>query len=73
MYRGAMVSLLKKIYVWSTVDAADIDEARYLLCKKYSEVCDSNNTTYLFTLIWVLDDVKYWDLRRRKAPPHSRV
>lgn len=33
-----MVSVLKKIYVWSSVDAADIDEARYLLCKKFSEV-----------------------------------
>ena len=38
MYTSDMVSLLKQIYMWSTVDAADIDEARYLLCKKYSEV-----------------------------------
>lgn len=42
MYTSDTVSLLKKTYVWSTVDATDIDEARYLLCKKFSEVRDSH-------------------------------
>jgi len=41
MYRSNMVGLLKKVFAGSTVDAADIDEARYLLSKKFSEVRSS--------------------------------
>lgn len=38
MYRQEIISLLKRLYEWSVVDATDIDEEKYLLTKKFSEV-----------------------------------
>jgi exportin-5 len=38
MYRTESVNLLKRIYDWSIVDASDIDEDRYTLCKKLAEM-----------------------------------
>jgi exportin-5 len=38
MYSGESVSLLKRLYEWSIVDASNIDEEKYLLSKKFSEV-----------------------------------
>jgi exportin-5 len=38
MYTTERVNLLRKIYEWSIVDPNDIDDEKYLLAKKYSEV-----------------------------------
>lgn len=38
MFMTDTVDLLQKLYDWSCVDATDIDEERYLLLKKLSEV-----------------------------------
>lgn len=43
MYQQDIISLLKRLYEWSVVDAADIDEEKYLLTKKFSEVNLLNN------------------------------
>ncbi|KAI4290375.1 MAG: hypothetical protein L6R35_000339 [Caloplaca aegaea] len=38
MYTHETVNLLQRLYEWSCVDATDIDEERYLLSKKLSEM-----------------------------------
>ncbi len=38
MYQQDIISLLERLYEWSIVDAANIDEEKYLLSKKFSEV-----------------------------------
>ena len=38
MYDQATVGVLKQVYVQSNVDVNDIDQEKYLLCKKLSEV-----------------------------------
>ena len=38
MFMTDTVDLLQKLYDWSCVDATDIDEEKYLLLKKLSEV-----------------------------------
>ena len=38
MYTAESISLLKDVYNWTMVDANDIDERKYTLCKKLSEV-----------------------------------
>lgn len=39
MFQDETIRLLKQLYEWLIVDSADIDEAKYLLLKKFSEVC----------------------------------
>ena len=38
MFQDDTIHLLKQLYVWLIVDPTDIDEAKYLLLKKFSEV-----------------------------------
>lgn len=38
MFRDETILLLKQLYQWLIVDPSDIDEAKYLLLKKFSEV-----------------------------------
>jgi len=38
MFQNETLSLLKQLYQWLTVDASNIDEAKYLLLKRFSEV-----------------------------------
>lgn len=38
MFKDETIGLLKNLYQWLIVDPSDIDEAKYLLLKKFSEV-----------------------------------
>ena len=38
MFRNETLSLLKQLYRWLIIDPSDIEEAKYLLLKKFSEV-----------------------------------
>lgn len=38
MFQDETIHLLKQLYEWLIVDPTDIDEAKYLLLKKFSEV-----------------------------------
>ena len=37
MLKDDTINLLKQLYQWLLVDPSDIDEAKYLLLKKFSE------------------------------------
>lgn len=38
MFKDDTLHLLKQLYEWLVVDPTDIDEGKYLLLKKFSEV-----------------------------------
>ena len=38
MFQDETILLLKQLYEWLVVDPTDIDEAKYLLLKRFSEV-----------------------------------
>lgn len=38
MFQDETIQLLKQLYKWLVVDPTDINEAKYLLLKKFSEV-----------------------------------
>ena len=38
MFQDETILLLKQLYEWLVVDPTDIDDAKYLLLKKFSEV-----------------------------------
>ena len=38
MFQDETIHLLKQLYEWLKVEPTDIDEAKYLLLKKFSEV-----------------------------------
>lgn len=46
LYGQEIVDLLRRLYEWSIVDASNIDEEKYLLSKKFSEV--SFNVALIF-------------------------
>ena len=46
MLQDETIQLLKQLYEWLVVDPTDIDEAKYLLLKKFSEVLVRLITTY---------------------------
>jgi exportin-5 len=49
MYTTESVGLLRKLYEWSIVDATRIDEAKYAVSKKLSEVWYSISSNQLYT------------------------
>ena len=48
LYRVESVQLLRKIYQWSLTDASDINEEKYQLAKKYSEVSHISSNPLCF-------------------------
>lgn len=44
MYSGASVRLFKELIERSAVDAEDVDEDKYQILKKLSEVCSHTHT-----------------------------
>ena len=59
MFQDDTIHLLKQLYAWLTVDPTDIDEAKYLLLKKFSEV--SMALIKAFSIAnYGLDDFQYW-------------
>ena len=58
LYGQEIIDLLRRLYEWSVVDAADIDEAKYLLSKKLSEV--KINATCHCNPANEKDDVQCW-------------
>ena len=43
MYETQTVDVLKRLYKWSCVDSNNMDDEKYLLCKKFSEVIQFHN------------------------------
>ena len=38
LYEPGTIDVLRRLYTWSVVSADDLDDEKYLLCKKLSEV-----------------------------------
>lgn len=51
MYQTDHLTLLRKLYEWSIVDANDIDDTRYTISKKLSEVCAKSSHGFAPPLI----------------------
>ena len=51
MFQSETLLLLKQLYAWLIVDPNDIDEAKYLLLKKFSEVSIPSVEGYFACLI----------------------
>lgn len=51
MYQTDHLTLLRKLYGWSIVDANDIDDTRYTISKKLSEVCAKSSHGFVPPLI----------------------
>ncbi len=49
MFRSETINLLKQLYQWLLVNPTDIDDAKYLLLKRFSEVTISTVVRSLFT------------------------
>ena len=49
MFQDETILLLKQLYQWLVVDPTDIDEAKYLLLKKFSEVIIPRTKTVSLT------------------------
>ena len=59
MFQDDTIHLLKQLYAWLTVDPTDIDEAKYLLLKKFSEVLMALIKAFSIANCG-LDDFQYW-------------
>ena len=43
MYETESLNVLQKLYEWSVVGPDDVDDTRYTICKKLSEVWDMHH------------------------------
>lgn len=59
MLKDETINLLKQLYLWLKVDPTDIDERKYLLLKKFSEVY-AQLLGYLAQANHDSDDLQYW-------------
>ena len=66
MFQDGTILLLKQLYQWLVVDPTDIDEAKYLLLKKFSEVLNPLSET-VSPIDYEVDDFQYWKTVRRKT------
>ena len=66
MFADETISLLKQLYQWLIVDPSDIDEAKYLLLKKFSEV-QMPRLLYNTEANTGPDDIQYWKAIGGKA------
>ena len=73
MYEAANVDLLKKIFEWSIVSAQDVDEFKYLLSKKFSEVSRAfRDCIILLAHIVAVDLESGWIHRRETVESPTR-
>ena len=66
MFQDETLLLLKQLYEWLAVDPNDIDDAKYLLLKKFSEVM-MLLINALFVTDYDVDNFQYWQTVGRKA------
>ena len=71
MFQDETIILLKQLYQWLVVDPTDIDEAKYLLLKKFSEVSIPLTKTVSLTDLEA-DDFQYRKAVRRKTFVRAR-
>ena len=72
MFQDETIHLLKQLYDWlNVVDPTGIDEAKYLLLKKFSEVWMPLINTFPLT-DYEIDGFQYWQTIGRKAFIHTR-
>ena len=67
MLKTDTINLLKQLYQWLIVDPSDIDEAKYLLLKKFSEVEIVGPRPIMFTANDRADDIQHWPAYGRKT------
>ena len=48
MFKSETIILLKQLHEWLRVDPTDIDDSKYAMLKRLSEVCSTSQTGELF-------------------------